>query len=65
MPEAKLAREAEIPYASVGMVTDYDCWREGEDNVDVAAVMEVLKENALTASSTVREIFKNNKGLWY
>ena len=58
MPEAKLAREAEIPYASIGMVTDYDCWRENEDNVDVAAVMEVLKENALMASSTVREISK-------
>jgi 5'-methylthioadenosine phosphorylase len=58
MPEAKLAREAELPYASVGMVTDYDCWREGEDNVDVAAVIKILNENALTASKTVSELSK-------
>ena len=58
MPEAKLAREAELPYASVGMVTDYDCWREGENNVDVAAVIKILNENALTASKTVSEFSK-------
>ena len=58
MPEAKLSREAELPYASVGMVTDYDCWREGEDNVDVAAVIKILNENALTASKTVSEFSK-------
>jgi 5'-methylthioadenosine phosphorylase len=58
MPEAKLAREAELPYASVGMVTDYDCWREGEDNVDVAAVIKILNENARTASKTVSEFSK-------
>jgi 5'-methylthioadenosine phosphorylase len=58
MPEAKLAREAELPYASVGMVTDYDCWREGEDNVDVAAVIKILNENALMASKTVSELSK-------
>ena len=58
MPEAKLAREAELPYASVGMVTDYDCWREGEDNVDVAAIIKILNENALTASKTVSEFSK-------
>ena len=58
MPEAKLAREAELPYASVGMVTDYDCWREGEDNVDVAAVIKILNENALTASKTVSAFSK-------
>ena len=58
MPEAKLAREAELPYASVGMVTDYDCWREGEDNVDVAAIIKILNENALTASNTVSEFSK-------
>ena len=65
MPEAKLAREAELPYASVGMVTDYDCWREGEDNVDVAAVIKILNENAFTASKYCERIFKNNKGLWF
>src|SRR5687768_7596924 len=39
MPEAKLAREAELPYALVGMVTDYDCWRAGEDAVEVSAII--------------------------
>ncbi|MFV0295556.1 MAG: S-methyl-5'-thioadenosine phosphorylase [Hyphomicrobiaceae bacterium] len=45
MPEAKLAREAEISYATVAMVTDYDCWHEDHAEVDVAAVIRVLKEN--------------------
>ncbi|AHE56207.1 S-methyl-5'-thioadenosine phosphorylase [Sphingomonas sanxanigenens] len=56
MPEAKLAREAELPYALVGMVTDYDCWREGEDHVDVASVMKVMAGNARAARAMVREI---------
>jgi 5'-methylthioadenosine phosphorylase len=56
MPEAKLAREAELPYASVGMVTDYDCWHEGHGNVDVAAVIAVLMKNADTARETVRQL---------
>ncbi len=46
MPEAKLAREAEIPYATVAMVTDYDCWHPDHDHVDVAAVIKVVHENA-------------------
>lgn len=46
MPEAKLAREAELPYALVGMVTDYDCWRDGEHAVEVAAVLARLMANA-------------------
>ena len=58
MPEAKLAREAELPYATVAMVTDYDCWHDGHGNVDVAAVIAVLMENAKKASGTVREIAK-------
>ncbi|XBQ15097.1 MAG: S-methyl-5'-thioadenosine phosphorylase [Oceanicaulis sp.] len=49
MPEAKLAREAELPYASVCMVTDYDCWRSAEDDVDVAAILKVMKANTETA----------------
>ena len=48
MPEARLAREAELPYALVGMVTDYDCWREG-DAVDVATVVAQLGANARNA----------------
>ena len=46
MPEAKLAREAELPYALVGMVTDYDCWRGGEEAVEVSAVIAQLMANA-------------------
>jgi 5'-methylthioadenosine phosphorylase len=46
MPEAKLAREAELPYALVGMVTDYDCWRENEAPVEVEAVIAQLSANA-------------------
>lgn len=53
MPEAKLAREAELPYALVGMVTDYDCWREGHEHVDVAEVVAQAQENAALAARTV------------
>ena len=45
MPEAKLAREAEIAYATLAMVTDYDSWHPGHDAVDVASVVRVLGEN--------------------
>ncbi|WP_018998344.1 S-methyl-5'-thioadenosine phosphorylase [Hirschia maritima] len=56
MPEAKLAREAEMSYATIGMVTDYDCWHEEEDNVSVTNVLEVLKGNADLARATVKNI---------
>lgn len=46
MPEAKLAREAEIPYATVAMVTDFDCWHQDHDHVDVSAVIKVVHDNA-------------------
>ncbi|GGO11299.1 S-methyl-5'-thioadenosine phosphorylase [Iodidimonas muriae] len=55
MPEARLAREAEICYLTVGMVTDYDCWREGEAHVDVSAVLEILVNNAKTAQKLVAD----------
>lgn len=58
MPEAKLAREAELPYALVGMVTDYDCWREGEDAVDVAQVVARMAENAATARSLILRLLR-------
>jgi 5'-methylthioadenosine phosphorylase len=51
--EAKLAREAEISYATVAMVTDYDCWHEGHGAVDVAAVIKVVAENADRANAVV------------
>jgi len=52
-PEAKLAREAELCYASLAMVTDYDCWHPDHDAVDVAAVIATLTANASAARSTV------------
>ena len=59
MPEAKLAREAELPYALVGMVTDYDCWREGEAAVDVAQVIAQLSANAEKARRMVMYLLRN------
>ena len=56
MPEARLAREAELPYALVGMVTDYDCWRGGGEEVEVAAVIAQLMANAEVARRLVVEL---------
>ena len=56
MPEAKLAREAELCYATVAMVTDYDCWHPGHDAVTVDAVIRVLLENADKARELVRAV---------
>ena len=53
MPEAKLAREAEICYATVAMVTDYDCWHPDHDQVEVDSVLKVLSENAAKARKLV------------
>ncbi|MBX7249497.1 MAG: S-methyl-5'-thioadenosine phosphorylase, partial [Caulobacteraceae bacterium] len=53
MPEAKLAREAELPYASVCMVTDYDCWREDTAAVEVGQVLQTLMANAAKARDLV------------
>ena len=53
MPEAKLAREAELPYALVGMVTDYDCWREGEAHVEVGAIIAQMNSNSAKARQLV------------
>ena len=54
MPEARLAREAELPYALLGMVTDYDGWRESEAAVEAAEVFAVMKANAEVARAAVR-----------
>ena len=56
MPEAKLAREAELCYATVAMVTDYDCWHEAHEHVTVDAVVRVLLENAERARALVRGV---------
>ena len=58
MPEAKLAREAELPYALVGMVTDYDCWRDGEDVVEVSSVIAQLMANADVGRKLVVQLAK-------
>jgi len=59
MPEAKLAREAELPYATIGMVTDYDCWHESHGSVNVADVIAVLMKNADIARDTVKRLVKH------
>ncbi len=56
LQEAKLAREAEIAYTTVALVTDYDCWHETEADVDVSAVLAVLKQNADLARQVVVEL---------
>lgn len=53
MPEAKLAREAELPYATLAMVTDYDCWRPEEDAVTVSNVLEVMASNTSRAKQAI------------
>lgn len=58
MPEAKLAREAELCYATAAMVTDFDCWHEGHGNVDVASVIATLIGNADKGKDTVRRLVK-------
>jgi 5'-methylthioadenosine phosphorylase len=55
MPEAKLAREAELCYATVALATDYDCWHPGHDAVTVAQVIETMQRNV----STAREVIRN------
>jgi 5'-methylthioadenosine phosphorylase len=54
LQEAKLAREAEICYATMAMVTDYDCWHEGHDDVTVDQIVAVLHQNAANAAKVVR-----------
>ena len=56
MPEAKLAREAELCYATIAMVTDFDCWHPDHDHVTVDAIVKVLLSNADNARTLVREL---------
>lgn len=55
MPEARLAREAEMSYASIALPTDYDCWREG-DHVEVSAVLAILKQNISNVKKVIKEV---------
>ena len=59
MPEAKLAREAELPYATVAMVTDYDCWHQDHESVDVASVIAVMQANTEKAQRLVVHFAKS------
>ena len=59
MPEAKLAREAEIRYASVSMVTDFDCWHPNHISVDVQQVIKVLLANAEKAKAMIKNVIDN------
>ena len=61
MPEAKLAREAEIRYCTVAMVTDYDCWHPDHDEVDVNMVIQTLMKNASNAQNMIKEVIKTFK----
>ncbi|VXC77630.1 S-methyl-5'-thioadenosine phosphorylase [Oceanicaulis sp. 350] len=58
MPEAKLAREAELPYASVSMVTDYDCWRTEDADVDISDILRTMHANTAHAHALVRNLVK-------
>ena len=60
--EAKLAREAEISYATIAMVTDYDCWHDDHGAVDVAAVIKVVHENAERANRLVARVLADLPG---
>ena len=65
MPEAKLAREAEIPYATIAMVTDYDCWHPNHDAVTVDSIIEVLNSNSNNAKKLILNIINNiSKKTW-
>jgi 5'-methylthioadenosine phosphorylase len=55
LQEAKLAREAEICYATIAMITDYDCWREGHDAVTIEEIVAVLHKNASNACEVVKQ----------
>ena len=62
LQEAKLAREAEICYATLALVTDYDCWHPGHDAVSIETVVEYLNKNVRNAQNILRETVKHLKG---
>jgi 5'-methylthioadenosine phosphorylase len=58
LPEVKLAREAELPYATLALATDYDCWHESEEAVTVEAVVATMKKNVASAKRAIAELAK-------
>ncbi len=63
MPEAKLAREAELPYATMAMVTDYDCWHEEEADVEVTDILGVMAANTAKAKATISKLAEQLQGV--
>jgi len=63
MPEAKLAREAELPYATLAMVTDYDCWRAETEAVTVTNVLEVMHQNSALARRAIVRLAETLDGV--
>ena len=59
MPEAKLAREAEICYSTLALSTDYDCWHKDHDSVTVEEVVSTMKNNVANARLVISEVIKN------
>lgn len=62
MPEAKLAREAELCYATLALATDYDCWHESEEDVSIGAVLAIIRQNVENSKRIIREIAKGLPG---
>jgi 5'-methylthioadenosine phosphorylase len=62
MPEAKLAREAEMCYATIAMVTDYDCWHDQHEDVTVEAILAIMEDNAEKARSLIHAVIPHLKG---
>lgn len=58
MPEAKLAREAEMCYATVAMCTDYDCWHDEEEDVNVSSIIEIMQSNVKKAQEMIQAFFR-------
>lgn len=56
LPEARLAREAELPYATLALATDYDCWHQGHESVTVEAVIAVMKKNIAIAKAVIKAV---------
>jgi len=63
LPEAKLAREAEICYAVIAMVTDYDCWRRSEESVTMEMVLKVMAENTHAIQAAIPGIVTRIRGI--
>jgi 5'-methylthioadenosine phosphorylase len=62
MPEAKLAREAEICYATLALATDYDCWHESEEDVSIEAILAIIRRNVENSKRIIREVARRLSG---